>query len=325
LIRKRKNSSEEEPRDLGFGNTVTGRVTRLLNRDGTFNVRRLGLPFLETLNLYHWLINMSWFRFNLIVIFSYAFINTFFAGIYYLIGVEHLAGIHGSGEAEKFWDAFFFSAQTLTTVGYGRISPVGYFTSFVAAIESMAGLLGFALATGLLYGRFSRPVARIMMSRHMLVAPYHGISSLQFRVANAHNNQLIDVDVQVVLSKVEMTSGSPMRKFYVLDLERKTINFLSLSWTIVHPINENSPFYGLSRRDLEDSDAEFMILIKAFDDTFSQTVHARSSYKHQEIIWGARFVPMFTSGKKGKTDLHLNLLDQYAPAELPVTEKPPEN
>jgi inward rectifier potassium channel len=130
---------------------------------------------------------------------------------------------------------------------------------------------------------------------------------------------LIEVEVQVVLSKVELINGSHVRKFYQLELERNSINFLSMSWTIVHPISENSPLHGCTEQELKESDAEFMILVKGFDDTFAQTIHARSSYKDYEIEWGAKFKSTYDRGKNGKTVVDLSTLGAYEKVPLPVT------
>jgi inward rectifier potassium channel len=197
MKKKFKEQDETEKADLGFGTKVNDNIQRLLNRDGSFNVKRSGLSFLQSLNSYHTLISLSWFQFNMVVLLSYIVINTVFALIYYFIGIEHMAGVQGRTEVQKLIESFFFSAQTLTTVGYGRISPVGFMTSAVAAIESLTGLLGFALATGLLYGRFSRPIAKILWSDNILVAPYKSGTSLQFRIANGRSNQLIETEVRL--------------------------------------------------------------------------------------------------------------------------------
>jgi inward rectifier potassium channel len=237
-----------------------------------------------------------------------------------LIGVEHLQGVIGETFWEKFWEAFFFSSQTITTVGYGRISPVGVLASSVAALESMIGLLAFAVATGLLYGRFSRPTAELVYSKKSLIAPYQDKTAWMFRIANARDNQLIEVEVQVVLSRIEpVEGGKAARRFYSLKLERSKVSFLSLSWTIVHPIDDESPLKGVTPEEFRESDTEFLVLIKAFDDTFSQTVHTRSSYNFDEVTWGAKFKPMFREDDGGK-DVHLNLnrISECERAELPA-------
>lgn len=295
---------------LGFGNHPTMNNQRMLNRDGSTNIRRKGLPFFRTSDTYNKLIDMSWTKFLLIVLAAYICLNLLFAYLYVLIGIEHLYGTVGRNSWEHFLDAFFFSAQTISTVGYGHISPRGTATSLLAAFESMMGLLAFALATGLLYGRFSRPSARIVYSRNLLLSPYGEGKALMFRMANYRSSQLIDLEIQVLLSMNANEEGKIVRQFWPLELERHRINLLTLSWTVVHPVNEQSPIFGLSPADLDDSNAEFIILLKAFDDTFSQTVHSRTSYQNEEIVWNARFKPVIESDIDGV--LTLNMPDIHA-------------
>ncbi|HUX61059.1 MAG TPA: ion channel [Ignavibacteriaceae bacterium] len=278
----------------------------MVNKDGSFNVERRSLPFFESLSIYHSLLSMSWLKFNLVVLLAYIIVNLFFASLYMLIGVNHLGGISGVTTVEKFLDAFFFSGQTITTVGYGVIHPVGFWASLISLVESMAGLLGFALATGLLYGRFSRPNAKILYSKKAIIAPYKEITAFEFRIANARKNQLIEVEVQVTASIKESKDINSKRKFYVLNLERNLINFFPLTWTIVHPIDENSPLYGVTENELIDSEAEFIIMIKAFDDTFSQSVHSRTSYLYHEIVWGAKFQNIYVESELNVTAVDMN-------------------
>ncbi len=303
--------------DLGLG-TRDGNA-RNVNKDGSFNVNRVGAEKFKPYEIYHLLISMSWRKFIFGILMLYLIMNLVFATIYYWVGVEHLAGIDLAGsETQKFLDAFFFSSQTLTTLGYGRIAPIGSLASSVAAIESMLGLLGFALATGLLYGRFSRPEAKILYSTKAVIAPYKNITAFMFRICNQRSNQLIEVEVEITLAYTE--PGKTVRNYLAVPLERKKINLFPLSWTVVHPIDEASPFYGMNEADIIEMKAEFVILVKAFDDTFSQTVYSRSSYRAEEIIFGAKFLPMFSQQADGITRLDLGLIDAMEHVELPKPE-----
>jgi inward rectifier potassium channel len=315
-LKKEFSSPEDEFKDLGFGVKVSSQKRRLINKDGTFNVERKGLPFFESLSFYHSLVEMSWLKFNVVVVLAYIVINFLFACIYMLIGINHLGGITGTTLLEQFLDAFFFSGQTITTVGYGVIHPVGFWASTTSLVESMTGLLGFALATGLLYGRFSRPNAKILYSKNSIIAPYRGITAFEFRIANARKNQLIEVDVLVMLSMKVTENGQTIRRFLELPLERKLINFFPLTWTIVHPINEESPMYGITFNELKEAGAEFLILIKAFDDTFSQSVHSRSSYSIDEIIWGAKFKNIYIESPKGITAVDMRMFHEIENVQL---------
>jgi inward rectifier potassium channel len=309
-------NKQAEPRETGFGSKVYESNQRLMNKDGSSNVRRRGLPFFEELSFFHSLINMSWGRFNMLVLFTYLIANLFFAVVYYLIGFNELGGMVGTSKADQFWEAFFFSAQSLTTVGYGRLNPIGFHASVVAAIESMTGLLGFALATGLLYGRFSKPYAKILFTKNAIIAPYQDKTALMMRIANKRKNELIDVEAAMTMAWVEKKDGKEVREFDTLTLEYKHINFLSMTWTIVHPIDKDSPLFGMNQKDLAEKRVEFLLMIKAFDETFSQTIQARSSYKYDETIYGARFKPITDPGPDGSVIVSLNRLNDMELVEL---------
>jgi inward rectifier potassium channel len=226
-----------------------------------------------------------------------------------------LQGADSPTEWAHFLNSFFFSAHTLTTVGYGSISPKGTAANVVAAIEAMVGLMGFALATGLLYGRVSRPSAKIGYSSNLLITPYQDITSLQFRVVNQRENILMELDAIVTLMTVVGPPGNLRREFSTLRLERRTVYFLPLTWTIVHPIDTHSPLYGKTHDDLAQLQAEVLVLIKGFDDTFSQTVHSRYSYRYDEIVWGARFTPAFNIDPEGDIVLEVDKVGALAAAD----------
>jgi inward rectifier potassium channel len=313
---KLNNLRNRDSKELGFGTRVVGDNDRYINRDGSFNVTKRGLPFFKHASIYHDLITMPVGKFIMLIIVFYALMNFIFAGIYYAIGTEHLGGIGTDTDMNGFWEAFFFSCQTFTTVGYGRVNPTGFATNIVAAIESLSGLMAFAIATGLLYGRFSRAKADLIFSDNAVIAPYKNINALMFRVAHAKKHVLNNVDAQVIIAmNIEEEHGS-VRRFFPLKLELSTINFLSLTWTIVHPIDEASPLFGMNADDLSNSNAEIMLLLKGFDDTFSQDVHKRSSYKHYEIIWGAKYVSLLTDVRRGVTVIDLSRMNEYNKVKL---------
>ena len=277
---------EEEGRDLGFGAVVARESRqRLLNRDGSFNVARRGLRLGSSLSLYHLLLTTSWTRFMGLVAGSYLLCNGAFALAYVLCGPAALAG----GDQTGFARAFYFSVETFSTIGYGIIGPVGTAANLVVTVEALVGLLWLALATGLLFARFSRPTAKVLFSRTAVIAPYRGITAFEFRIANARSSQLIEVHATVMFARIEEVHGRAVRRFYPLALERDSVTFFPLSWTIVHPIDEASPLQGLTRDDLKGCDGEFLVLLSGVEETFAQRVHARSSYKWDEIVWGAKF------------------------------------
>jgi inward rectifier potassium channel len=301
----------EELQDIGLSSKYASRTQRLMNRDGNFTITKKGLPFFDSFNLYHWLIRISNLKFFTIVILFYLIANIIFATFYFLNGVENLGVTSSESNFDKFLTSFFFSTQTITTVGYGRINPLNLTANVIASVESLLGLLAFALATGLLYGRFSRPIANIIFSDCAVITPFEGITALQFRTANKHKSQLTDAIVQVVYSPLVKTGDSEKRKFYNLKLEYHKINFFSSAWTVNHLINEESPLYGLTENDFQESEAELLILLKAFDETFAQTVNTRYSYRFDEIIWGAKFKNIFLIDEDGKLNILLDLISDY--------------
>ena len=281
-------------RDLGFGSVVAREShLRLLNRDGSFNVMRAGLGLLASLNPYHALLTMSWRRFFGLTMLFYFGANVLFAAAYLLCGPGALSVPMDSGIESRFLQAFFFSVHTLATIGYGTISPVGLAANIIVSVESFIGLFGLALCTSLLFARFSRPTAKILFSNQAVIAPYRGITAFEFRITNARRNQIIELEAKALFARFEDVDGRQLRRFYPLKLERDRVVFFPLSWTIVHPIDETSPFHGMSAEDLRATRGEFLVLLTGFDETFSQTVHARSSYLAEEVVWNARFADIF--------------------------------
>jgi inward rectifier potassium channel len=289
--------------DPGLTTQFSGELRRTINSDGTFNVRRKGLRLRDT-NIYLTLIDTTWPRFFGAFLLAFLVINMVFADIYMMIGIDRLHGIEP--EMGAFPNAFFFSVHTLTTVGYGNVFPVGTLTNAIASLEAAAGLMVFAVATGLLYGRFSRPSAKILFSRSAVVAPYQEGNSLQFRITNARSNVLMDLEARVLLMTVSRVDGQLKRAFFDLPLERRRVYFFPLTWTVVHPIDAASPLNGKTAEDLRQMEAELLILIKGFDDTFSQQVHSQYSYRHDEILWEAKFLPAFYVDDHGDLVLDVN-------------------
>ncbi|PYO08579.1 MAG: transporter [Gemmatimonadetes bacterium] len=288
------SAPQEEFRDLGFGTEVArGTRRRLLNRDGSFNVVRDALDPLSSLSLYHWLLTISWPRFLAFISGSYIIVNIFFAVAFLLLGPDALQSSTGDFAGSPFYRAFFFSVDTFATIGYGNIIPVGAAANTLVTIEALLNIVGVALATGVIFARFSRPSARIIYSRNAIVAPYREKTALEFRIANARSSQLIEVQVQAILTKLEQVGDSTVRKFYDLSLERNRVVFFPLSWTVVHPIDPASPMWGLTHADLLKAEAELLVLLIGTDETVSQSVHSRSSYQASEIVWGAKFSNMF--------------------------------
>lgn len=301
-INVKPGEMRDEERDLGFGSVVSRESReRLLNQDGTFNVQRTGLPFPGSLNPYHTLISMSWTTFTVATLLLYFLSNVVFGTLYAALGAAALAGSSNDSAENLFLRGFFFSVQTFATIGYGTIHPVGVGANLLVTIESYYSMIVTALITGIVFARFARPTARVIFSDLAVVAPYREIEGLMFRVVNGRSHQLIEVEAKVMLARFIEADGKVSRRFDFLELERDRVAFFPLAWTIVHPIDENSPLYGLTIEDLEKTDAEVLILLSATDETFASIVHTRSSYKPSEIKFGHKFVNLYNKAENGET------------------------
>lgn len=303
----RRNRTQGED-DLGFGTRLTGTTGRLINPDGSFNIRRTGRI---TLTPYQWMLELTWTEFFLFITLAYCLINSFFAFLFMLIGMDNLIGVPDGTLIMDFAHAFFFSVQTFTTVGYGAISPDGLAANIIASADALVGLMAFALATGLFFARFSRPVARILFCTNALISPYKDGYAFMFRIAGKDDKKIIDVSAVVSMTWVEPDeSGQMKRRFASMKLERSEIVLFPLNWTIVHAIRPGSPLEGLHADDLERIRAEFLILVEGFDETFAQQVHASRSFTWNEVKWYKRFQPMYHT-KDGETYLELDKIDDH--------------
>lgn len=290
----------EDTRDLGFGSVVASQSrVRLLNRDGSFNAVREGLPLKASLSPYVWLIQLSWPNFLFVVAGFYLFLNSLFALAYLALGPAALGGAPELA-GQPFWKAFFFSVTNLSTIGFGHIAPVGMGAHLLMTVESILGVLLVALSTGIAFARFSRPVARLLYSKEALISPFRGGRAFMFRVVNLRKSQLLELAAQVVFSRFETVDGEVQRRFVPLKLERQKVMFFPTSWTLVHVIDETSPFHGLTQQDALASSVEIVILMTAIDESFGEAVHSRTSYRAEEIRWNARFKPLFKPAREGE-------------------------
>jgi len=308
--------------DAGFNTNVNQQSTRFINKDGSFNVKKQGLTGFQSFSLFHWLISLGWLHFIMLILLGFLGINLLFAVTYCVLGLDGLNGINGATASARFTEAFFFSAQTLTTVGYGHINPVSVMHSSVAALEACVGLLLFAVATGLMYARFASPDRKLMYSENLLVSPNGKDKvALMFRLANATSTNIIDGEIQFMVSAILNEDGVRSRKFFNLNIERSKVVFFSMSWTVVHPLDSDSPLAQLSKQEMDESEAEFMVLFKGFDTTFNQTIYVPTSYKVEDVVWGAKFVGILNADVDRKnTVVSLDKLSQYDLVELPVRE-----
>jgi inward rectifier potassium channel len=271
-------------------------ASRVLDRRGRLNVVRSGIPPRPLGDLYHSLLNAHWPSLFASFAAYYVLVNALFACAY-------LAGGHDIAHARpgSFADAFFFSVQTMATIGYGTMAPATVYANVLVVLEAFFGVVSFALATGLFFAKFSRPTARVLFSRVAVVAPRDGRLSLMVRLANERANSVAEAQVHVALARTETTAeGERIRRFYDLDLVRTRTPIFILSWTVIHPITESSPLFGATRESLGECEGELIVTVMGIDETFSQTIHARYSYVADEIIWGARFADIMSSLPDGR-------------------------
>lgn len=307
MIKKIKDKEANNYKDTGFSEKPSVKGARLLAKDGSFNVKKTGLPFFDQFSLFHTLHQMSWIKFIVVAFAFYSLVNLIFSLAYLYIGVEGISGAVFESNFEEFMQAFYFSCQTITTVGFGALSPSTNTMQLVSSLEAFLGLMLFAIMTGILYGRFSKPRAQFVFSDKVLVSPYRESTGVMFRLANSKSTDMIEAEVQFLLSYLD----EGKRKFAKLELERESIIFLPTTWTVVHPIDEASPIYGWGPSEFKKREVEFIATIKAFDNTFDQSVNSRTSYKFVDVEWGQKFVSAIRYDKNGSSIIDLSLVGAY--------------
>jgi len=296
-------------KDPGLGSRFLKPVHRMMNEDGSYNiVRKGGLNGFK--DFYKYLIDVHWSVFFLILIGSFILLNLLFASLYMLIGIDHIGGLNN--EIPEFISAFFFSAQTFTTVGYGALYPNGVLTNFVATFESFLGLLSFAISTGLLWGRFSKPSLKLAFSRNIIITPFEEGMAVMFKMVNERQNVLLNTKVKCIFIIDKGVGQLAFNKdYYNLKLETDQVNFFPLTWTLVHKINEDSPLFGLNVRDFKKRNAEVIILVETFDETFSLTIHHKHSYGRDQWLENVQFERNFEANGKGQIELNVKDINRY--------------
>ena len=304
--------------DTGFGSNANSYGGRFINKDGTFNLRREGSSYFNRFSVYQRMLNLPRWKFIGVILIFYFVINLLFSVSYLLIGPDQLQGMLATTPWARFKEVFYFSTQTFTTVGYGRINPLGDGANLLSSLEALTGFLSFAIATGLIYGRFAKPKSYLAFSEKALISPYQDKTALMFRfVTYKDNHTLTNVEIKVNIALRVEENGKPTYNFYDLALERYKVDNLPMNWTVVHAIDENSPIYGFAPDDMAASDAELYVLITAFDEVYSSVVLQRTSYTYQEMKFNAKFVPMYRESEDGMTTvLELHKLNEMR--ELPV-------
>jgi inward rectifier potassium channel len=297
--------------DTGFSTTGVINGSRFINKDGTFNLHKKGWTFFDRFSIFYTMITLPLWQFITIIVIFFFSINLVYTGIYWWMGTGQFIGFLDNTSLGKFKELYFFSTETFTTVGYGRVNPIGDGANLVAAVEAMSGFLSFALATGLIYGRFARPRAHVAFSDHAIISPYKDKTALMFRfVCYKQNHALSDVTVQVNLAMMLRENGEAKYKYYSLALERGKIESMPMNWTVVHPIDDQSPLFGFTSEDLAANDMEIYVLIRGFNDVYGNTVQQRTSYTYQEIHYNRKFIPMYHETATG-TVLELHKLSRH--------------
>jgi len=283
---------------------------RLVSRgdDDGLEIVRTGHRKLRLGDMYIRLLAASWKQLLCLIVALYLGINLLFALAYLAIGgIEH-------AQPGSFADAFFFSVQTLSTIGFGRMAPVGLVANVLVTLEALTGFGFFALVTGLVFSKFSRPTARVLFSEVAVICPYDGVPHLMLRLANERSNRIVDANLHMVMLRKEVTQeGHQMRRFHDLKLVRSRIPILQLTWTAMHRIDGESPLHNATPLALRDIEAEIVVSLTGLDETLSQTIHARTSYVAEEIICGSAFVDILKRSDDGRVEVNYNLFHEVRP------------
>jgi len=257
---------------------------------GENEVTKLGVPRYSPHDAYHLIMSLSWPQFFAGAVVVYLCVNLVFASVYFL-------GDHAINNAAGFADYFFFSVETLATVGYGNMSPATFYGHCVATLEIITGMLSMAVITSLVFARFSKPTARILFSRVAVITPYNGAPTLMLRVANQRHSYILEANASVVLVRDEETSdGHSLTRFYDLKLERARSPLFALTWQIMHRIDENSPLYGVTPQAIREGDMRLAVALSGMDEVFAASITARHTYAYENIVFERRFVDIFSDG-----------------------------
>jgi inward rectifier potassium channel len=310
---KKINPFSKPNNDTGFATGSNDTGGRFINKDGSYNLVKEGMSFHKRFSIFNDMLNLPQWKFIMVIVVFYIAINIVFTIIYFIIGPEQLEGLTHGGSWKIFREIFFFSTQTFTTVGYGHVYPVGDIANSVSALESLTGFLSLAIATGLIYGRFSKPRSYLVFSDDALVSPYKGGKGLMFRfAAYKDKHALTDLEIKVNVGLLVVEDDKPDYKYFSLNLERSRVESMMMSWTVVHPIDESSPFYGFTEDDMKTADVELYVMLRGFDDVFSNYVQQRTSYTFNEILFNRKFEPMYRESDDGKTTiLELHKLNRH--------------
>jgi inward rectifier potassium channel len=303
LKRSAKLSKKPSSQTSSYGNI------RYVDLKGGSTIVPIGQRHSHWSDLYHLLLTLSWPKLIGLLGAMYIVINAVFA-VAFLLGGDGIA----NAQPGSFADAFFFSVQTMASIGYGAMYPESLYVNIIVTIESILGLFWLTMATGLMFARFSRPTARVLFSQSAVIAPRENVPTLMFRAANQRGNQILEAQMRLTLIRNVMTDeGEFMRRFYDMELARSQTPIFALTWTALHPINERSPLYGMTAEDLEEIEAEILVTLAGIDDTFSQTILARHSYIPTEIFWNMRLMDIITRTEDGRRAVNYQNFHEITP------------
>ena len=296
-------------KDPGIGTKFDEKVRRMINADGSYNVVRKGSS--EGIrDIFKYLVEISWFKFFTILFSGYILFNLFFTAVYLFFGFENISGIDTNNDS-VFFQVFFFSIQTFTTVGYGTLAPLGFSTQAVAAIEAFVGFLSFSLATGLLYGRFSRPQSKLKFADPFVFSKYEDGYSFKFKLTNLRDVVLQDVEAKIIaMFNKKNNKGEIIRSFYMLPLTLPKIEIMALTWTLVHKIDKESPFWNKTKEEIIAQQPEFLIFVNGFDEVYAERTRAHKSYVIEDVIWNKNFATIFNSLENGKLEMDVRDLSK---------------
>ncbi|BAZ69880.1 K+ channel inward rectifier domain-containing protein [Fischerella sp. NIES-4106] len=303
LVRQKKRSQKPQRRPLP--------KVHIKIQDGRFEISGMNVWYSYWRDPYHLLLTIPWPGFLALIALSYVTTNALFA-LAYLAGGDCIA----NARPGYFLDAFFFSVQTLASIGYGAMYPQTVYANFIVTIEAMMGLVGIAVLTGLAFARFSRPTARVIFSRVAVIAPHNGVPTLMFRTGNKRRNQILEAQLRVYLMRDEVTTeGQFIRRFHELNLLRSQTPSFTLSWTAMHPIDESSPLYGMTPESLVATKSAIVVSLSGIDETVIQVLHARKTYTALEVLWNNQFVDIFYNTSDGHRYIDYNYFHDVTPIE----------
>ncbi len=281
----------------------------MVPRGQSARLRRIGLKNNWWHDIYHEMNTISWGRFLALAVATYLIANVLFAGLYLL-----QPGAIGQARPGDFGDAFFFSVQTMATIGYGKLTPDTVYANLLVTVQTVFAMLLLALTTGMMFARFSRPTARVLFSSKAVIGLYNGAPVLSFRMANERNNQILQAEVTLSIMRTEpLLEGGTMRRFYEMKLMRSRTPIFALTFQVIHPIDEDSPLFGVTHDDLAAEEVEFVVVVTGIDATVAQTIHARYSYSYEDLLWDHRFADIFATTESGEPILDMGKFHHAVP------------